>query len=51
MSTYNTDFQLVRCTLNQDFQDLEIIVIDDGSDNDSQNLKFGGSLKFVANLG
>lgn len=41
MSVYNTDFQLVKralnSVLNQDFQDFEIIIIDDGSNNDSQN--------------
>ena len=47
MSVYNTDFQLVKraldSVLNQDFQDFEIIIIDDGSNNNStQNhiLKF-----------
>ena len=46
MSVYNTDFQLVKraldSVLNQDFEDFEIIIIDDGSNNDSQNriLKF-----------
>ena len=41
MSVYNTDFQLVKrvlnSVLNQDFQDFEIIIIVDGSNNDSQN--------------
>lgn len=41
MSVYNTDFQLVRralkSVLNQDFQDFELIVIDDGSDKDPVN--------------
>jgi glycosyltransferase involved in cell wall biosynthesis len=41
MSVYNTDFQLVERALNsvinQDFQDFELIVIDDGSDKDPQN--------------
>lgn len=41
MAVYNTDFFLVKraidSVLNQDFQDFELIVIDDGSHNDSQN--------------
>ncbi|TAH17842.1 MAG: glycosyltransferase family 2 protein [Cytophagales bacterium] len=41
MAVYNTDFFLVKraidSVLNQDFQDFELIVIDDGSHNNSQN--------------
>nr|MBC7613631.1 glycosyltransferase family 2 protein [Pseudopedobacter sp.] len=41
MSVYNTSFQLIKraidSVLNQDFQDFELIIIDDGSDNDTQN--------------
>ncbi len=41
MSVYNTDFFLVKraldSVLDQDFQDFELIVIDDGSDNDTEN--------------
>ncbi|MET4083807.1 glycosyltransferase involved in cell wall biosynthesis [Pedobacter sp. UYP30] len=41
MSVYNTSFQLVKraidSVLNQDFQDFELIIIDDGSDNEIQN--------------
>ena len=41
MSVYNTDFQLVKralsSVLNQDFQDFELIIIDDGSDKDPEN--------------
>lgn len=41
MSVYNTSFQLVKraidSVLNQQFQDFELIIIDDGSDNDTQH--------------
>jgi glycosyltransferase involved in cell wall biosynthesis len=41
MSVYNTDFQLVKRALesviNQDFQDFELIVVDDGSDKDPEH--------------
>jgi glycosyltransferase involved in cell wall biosynthesis len=41
MAVYNTDFVLVKraidSVLNQDFQDFELLVIDDGSNNDPRN--------------
>lgn len=41
MAVYNTDFFLVKraidSVLSQDVQDLELIIIDDGSNNDTQN--------------
>lgn len=41
MSVYNTPFHLTKraidSVLNQDFQDFELIIIDDGSNNDTQN--------------
>ena len=41
MSVYNTPFQLVKraidSVLNQDFQDFELIIVDDGSVNDTQS--------------
>lgn len=41
MSVYNTPFILVKraldSVLNQNFEDFELIIIDDGSDNDTQN--------------
>lgn len=41
MAVYNTDFFLIKraidSVLNQDFQDFELLIIDDGSDNDIQN--------------
>ncbi len=40
MSVYNTPFTLIKravdSVLNQDFGDFELIIIDDGSDNDTQ---------------
>ena len=40
MSVYNTSFQLIKraidSVLNQDFQDFELIIIDDGSNNNTQ---------------
>ena len=41
MSVYNTDFNLVKraidSVLNQDFTHIELLIIDDGSDNDPYN--------------
>lgn len=41
MAVYNTTFLLTKraidSVLNQDFQDFELIIIDDGSNNDTQN--------------
>ncbi|MFT5963415.1 MAG: glycosyltransferase involved in cell wall biosynthesis [Flavobacterium sp.] len=41
MAVYDTDFYLVKraidSVLNQDFQDFEMIIIDDGSQNGTQN--------------
>lgn len=41
MSVYNTPFYLIKravdSVLNQDFDDFELIIIDDGSDNNTQN--------------
>jgi len=42
MSVYNTDYYLIEramnSVLNQDFQSFEFIIVDDGSNNDTQNL-------------
>ncbi len=41
MSVYNSSFLLIKraidSVMNQDFPDFELIIIDDGSDNDTQN--------------
>jgi glycosyltransferase involved in cell wall biosynthesis len=41
MAVYNTDFVLIKraidAVLNQSFQNFELIIIDDGSNNDTQN--------------
>jgi glycosyltransferase involved in cell wall biosynthesis len=41
MSVYNTDFILIKraidSLLNQDYQNFDLLVIDDGSDNDAKN--------------
>jgi glycosyltransferase involved in cell wall biosynthesis len=41
MAVYNTPFEITKraidSVLNQDFQDFEFIIIDDGSNNDTQN--------------
>lgn len=50
MSVYNTSFRLIKraidSVLNQDFQDFELIIVDDGSNNDTQNQILNYALKF-----
>lgn len=50
MSVYNTSFRLIKramdSVLNQDFQDFELIIVDDGSNNDTQNQILDYALKF-----
>ncbi len=49
MSVYNTDFALVKraidSVLNQDFQDFELLLIDDGSNNDPQHQLLNYAIK------
>jgi len=49
MSVYNTEFHLVKraldSVLQQDFQDFELIVIDDGSMNDPENKLLNYAIK------
>jgi glycosyltransferase involved in cell wall biosynthesis len=57
MAVYNTDFKLVKraidSVLNQDFTNFELIIIDDGSDNDIHNhlinyvKKFGNKIIYL----
>jgi glycosyltransferase involved in cell wall biosynthesis len=51
LAVYNTDFFLVKraidSVLTQDFQDFELIVIDDGSDNDPQNQLFNYTKRYA----
>lgn len=50
MSTYNTPFKMskraINSVLNQDFQDVELMIIDDGSDSFTSNKLFEYSLNF-----
>ncbi len=49
MSVYNTSFKLTKraidSVLNQDFPDFELIIVDDGSDNDTQNQILGYAIE------
>lgn len=49
MSVYNTEFHLVKraldSVLNQNFQDFELIIIDDGSMNDTDNQLLNYAIK------
>ena len=50
MSVYNTSFQLVKraidSVLSQDFQDFELIIVDDGSNNDTHNQILNYALQY-----
>jgi glycosyltransferase involved in cell wall biosynthesis len=50
MAVYNTPFELVKraidSVLNQDFIDFELIIIDDGSNNDTQNSILNYAMKY-----
>jgi glycosyltransferase involved in cell wall biosynthesis len=50
MAVYNTDFHLVKraidSVLTQDFQDFELIIVDDGSEIDAENQLLNYAKKF-----